>query len=110
MLEQIVNGHSITYNHYLTENIQKLRAEQHTAVLSHKLDQSFGTNVAQSTPPQGTVSLSTSISSEVMANASDIAALKVPPEAHAGTPNKTPSLSSTQLPHEELMAHQQQGY
>jgi GTPase SAR1 family protein len=47
VLEQIVNGHPITYNHYLTDNIQKLRGERQTAVLSHKLDQFFGTKAAQ---------------------------------------------------------------
>lgn len=46
VLEQTVKGHPITYNHYLTDNIQKLRAERQTALLTRKLDQFFGTNTA----------------------------------------------------------------
>ncbi|KAK5079394.1 hypothetical protein LTR51_001591 [Lithohypha guttulata] len=44
VLEQVVKQHPITYNHYLTDNIQRLRAEQQTALLSRKLDQFFGTD------------------------------------------------------------------
>lgn len=44
MLTQTVKGHPITYNHYLTDNIQKLRAERQAALLSQRLDQFFGTH------------------------------------------------------------------
>lgn len=47
VLEQIVKGHPITYNHYLTDNIQQLRAERQSAMLSRKLDQFFGTDTAK---------------------------------------------------------------
>jgi len=44
VLEQTVKGHPITYNHYLTENIQRLRAERQTALMSRKLDHFFDTD------------------------------------------------------------------
>ncbi|KAK5202298.1 hypothetical protein LTR96_011675 [Exophiala xenobiotica] len=37
-------GHPITYNHYFTENLQKLRQKRLRELLSEKLDQFFGTS------------------------------------------------------------------
>jgi GTP-binding protein EngB required for normal cell division len=37
-------GHPITYNHYLTENIQKSRAEHQRKQMARKLDAFFGTD------------------------------------------------------------------
>ena len=37
-------GHPITYNHYLTENIQKSRAEHQRKQMARKLDNFFGTD------------------------------------------------------------------
>ena len=38
-------GHPITYNHYFTENLQKLRQKRQRDFLSKRLDQFFGTNL-----------------------------------------------------------------
>ena len=37
-------GHPITYNHYLTENIQRSRAEHQKKQMARKLDDFFGTD------------------------------------------------------------------
>ena len=37
-------GHPITYNHYLTENTQKLKEDHQKRFLAQKLDEFFGTN------------------------------------------------------------------
>lgn len=47
VLEPHQTGHPITYNHYLTENIQKLRQGHQKRILSKKLDRFFGTNCDQ---------------------------------------------------------------
>jgi hypothetical protein len=47
LLEPHQTGHSVTYNHYLTENIQKLRQGHRKKILSKKLDLFFGTNCNQ---------------------------------------------------------------
>lgn len=38
-------GHPITYNHYLTDNIQKSRRARDEKILMAKIDQFFGTNI-----------------------------------------------------------------
>lgn len=47
LLEPHRTGHPITYNHYLTDNIQNLRQGHQKKILSKKLDQFFGTNCNQ---------------------------------------------------------------
>ena len=42
-------GHPITYNHYLTENIQKLKEDHQKQFLAKKLDDFFGTNSSTGT-------------------------------------------------------------
>lgn len=37
-----VSGHPITYNHYLTENVQKAQAQRHRAVLEKRMQAFFG--------------------------------------------------------------------
>lgn len=38
-------GHPTTYNHYFTDNLQKLRWKRHREILSKKLDQFSGINI-----------------------------------------------------------------
>jgi hypothetical protein len=38
-------GHPITYNHYFTDNLQKLRQKRRRAFLAKKLNQIFGTDI-----------------------------------------------------------------
>lgn len=45
VLEPHTRGHPITYNHYLTDNIQKLRRTRDEKALMQNLDQFFGTKI-----------------------------------------------------------------
>lgn len=55
LLEPHINGHPITYNHYLTENIQKAQRERHNSKISEALkkymDPETTTNIYQDLIP-----------------------------------------------------------
>ena len=45
ILEPHQRGHPITYNHYFTENVQRMRISHRRKVLVQKLDTHFGTDL-----------------------------------------------------------------